>query len=731
MDSFLKYIKPPISPHARSTLKVFSVFFFLFLFITVLQASPVQSKKHNETSKSYETILKNGYKAFKAKEYKKAAELLNTIPYDYILKDYALYFTFISYLETGKQKKADAILKELTARYPKNIVSEDALLKRAEKYLLKDNLKEAEKGFKDIIKKRENSEVLFMLAKTYNAAHNPKKAFKYLLAVWRDYPASPFASKSDDLIKEMIKQNPSAIHITPLDRYKRAKNLYRHSLYDEALIELKKLDTKDHIGLPKLIDAGIMRFRLRDFKETKIWFGKLLKKQDKRFQEKILFYHAMSSLRTGDKTLAEKEFKDISARFPKGSFAVKALFQRAQLIKNNGERKDINAYMDILKSAYRAYPKNPMRWTIIRELAWSAYRIGKLDESEKYLKKLSLGPFPLNKEAQYWLANVAGLKGNNKEKTSLLKRLASSTHPTYYTLLALKSLGDSNTGHQPALTKKSLYNDTADNYKSLEFKRAKSLIDIGLFKMARKELISYAKKIKKGNEKEILGLSNLLFKANDFHRSLNYAVNYLYSASIGTDSVIWKLSYPMGFKTVVERESKKYNISPALLYAVIREESSFDPGGVSLSDARGLMQIIPSTGSFIAKNLKDKNFNKESLFDPESNIRFGAWYIKKMLNRFNGNAPLAIAAYNAGPGKVSRWFKKKKNISIEEFVEDIPFSETRRYVKKVLTSYYRYRMLYFNNTPASFDEMARKEGSFVKKSTEVMGLKDSRGQGFE
>lgn len=154
---------------------------------------------------------------------------------------------------------------------------------------------------------------------------------------------------------------------------------------------------------------------------------------------------------------------------------------------------------------------------------------------------------------------------------------------------------------------------------------------------------------------------------------------------------ILKKVYVTEYKQWVYEYSKMYNIDPMLVFSIIKAESNFNSYAVSTKGAVGLMQITPSTGVDISKQLRDTNFKKDDLLNPELNIRYGCYYFRKMLDLYNGNINLALMAYNAGHGNVNKWIEKKGiNITIEE----IPFYETRNYVKKINKYYKIYKYLY-------------------------------------
>jgi soluble lytic murein transglycosylase len=152
------------------------------------------------------------------------------------------------------------------------------------------------------------------------------------------------------------------------------------------------------------------------------------------------------------------------------------------------------------------------------------------------------------------------------------------------------------------------------------------------------------------------------------------------------------LLYPAFFSTAIFDEAKKQNVDPNLVSAVIRQESIFDPKIVSPAGAIGLMQIMPYTGVVLAKQL-DTPFETDSLYNPLYNVKLGTFYLKDLLKDFNDNLVLVLSSYNAGPHNAKKWYQKNKKEEFDLFIEDIEFTETRGYVKKVIANYWTYREL--------------------------------------
>jgi len=149
---------------------------------------------------------------------------------------------------------------------------------------------------------------------------------------------------------------------------------------------------------------------------------------------------------------------------------------------------------------------------------------------------------------------------------------------------------------------------------------------------------------------------------------------------------------PRAYEALVERVAQRHGLDPNLLLAVMRVESVYQRRIVSHAGAIGLMQIMPRTGRFIADSVGRYDFTTADLLDPETNLDFAAWYLSSLIERFDGRLPLAIASYNGGPHNVRRWMRDHyDHMSLDAFLEEIPFTETHRYVRRVLTHYAAYR----------------------------------------
>lgn len=158
-------------------------------------------------------------------------------------------------------------------------------------------------------------------------------------------------------------------------------------------------------------------------------------------------------------------------------------------------------------------------------------------------------------------------------------------------------------------------------------------------------------------------------------------------------AVIMKKMYPKKYSEYVHKYSEEYNVDELLIFSIIKAESNFKPEVTSNSNAMGLMQLMENTALEISNIIDGINIEKEDIYSPEINIKFGTYYFSTLIERYN-NIGLALAAYNAGMGKVNSWIEDGIIKSDGSDLENIPYKETNLYVRKILNSYKVYQELY-------------------------------------
>jgi len=340
-----------------------------------------------------------------------------------------------------------------------------------------------------------------------------------------------------------------------------------------------------------------------------------------------------------------------------------SLLAQAELLEALDPEEALEIYRDL------PYPYGWWRGATLLE------EEGRLAEALPLYSRLARSATTLADDAAYRIYLLAQRVGDPEaldEASALLKEL----EPTYFALLA-QSQGFSSVV-APLLS---------DGAPILE--KVKALELLGLKRLARRELLFAARF---GDSPALeLAMAQALSERGFLRDAQRIAVKALRTLD-AAPLALWRLAYPKPYLQEVEEAAQEFGLDPLLLYAIMREESRYDPEAVSRAYAQGLMQIIPSTRDWIAEQLKIE-IDPTEIFDPSVNIRLGAWYLRHLLDYFEEDLHCAVAGYNGGPGNVNKW---KENPLVQEkadFLRWIGFGETREYLPKVLLSYEVYRWL--------------------------------------
>jgi soluble lytic murein transglycosylase len=177
-------------------------------------------------------------------------------------------------------------------------------------------------------------------------------------------------------------------------------------------------------------------------------------------------------------------------------------------------------------------------------------------------------------------------------------------------------------------------------------------------------------------------------------RSMKRAIPFYTSAPIDSIPIeYWRILFPQAYWSTIKSESEKNSLDPYMVAALIRQETEFNPGAVSNKSAYGLMQLLPSVGKSMAKEEGIHHFETNDLLNPDTNIRLGTRYLRQTLEKFNSQPEYTFAAYNAGDSRVTDWQSIGNYKGMDEFVESIPFTETREYVQAIIRNEEIYRDL--------------------------------------
>jgi soluble lytic murein transglycosylase len=239
---------------------------------------------------------------------------------------------------------------------------------------------------------------------------------------------------------------------------------------------------------------------------------------------------------------------------------------------------------------------------------------------------------------------------------------------------------------------------------ALRFERIRDLVLVGFEDGARRELREIEMRVRTLEDRKLLitefvNVKN--FERASYMAEVGFAPARLQGGVLGPGRAFWEYAYPRAWESAVVQASKATAVPEELIWGIMRAESHFRSEARSPVGALGLMQMMPFTGRKVADLLNLKSFDTRTLIEPETNIKLGSRYLQRLVEKFSGKVPLVAGAYNAGPHRVHAWVRNFGSLDMDEFIEHIPFNETRNYVKRVSRNFQIYRLLYgASGTPA-------------------------------
>ena len=405
----------------------------------------------------------------------------------------------------------------------------------------------------------------------------------------------------------------------------------------------------------------------------------------------LSFQQARAQSRAGARDAAVASLEKLAAKDKPPALRARAQSLLAVIVEDDDPNKALSLLRRVEKQSADPALAVQARWS----LAWADLRGSENAAALPRLDLLAAGPTSdvEVQRARYWrgVARAASDDPARKaEGEAQLAELARDVPLSYYGMLAGQRAG------APAI-ERSFVGARTPEQEPPALRRSRLLLEGGFPELAGDEVESYADEGKVGREAR-LTTARLLHRVGDPYRALRLIDDAMGpQLEQGIDPEwrdAWELAWPRPFGESVGGATREFGFDPALVWAIMREESAYRPRVSSPAGALGLMQLIPPTADRVAGELGIAGFATERLYDPETNIRLGTYYLRSLVERWGGSQPLAIASYNAGPEAVQRWLRKNGAADPDVFVESVSYGETRRYLRRVLRSYRIYQLLY-------------------------------------
>ena len=546
------------------------------------------------------------------------------------------------------------------------------------------------------------AEALFAAAEMRRESRDVAAERDTLIQLWSGHPLSPFASEAARRLKG-IKLPPEAVVL----RAERLIDAHRNR-QGMVLLEplLQSVSPPDALGCRVHFAYGkALRKERRHAKAVAVLGPVTAQCREPDLLARGLF--ALSSSRSIiDPQRAAETYEELARDFPGQAFADDALFYAADLHFKAGQPQ---LALSRLEELAEKYPAGDFFAEALFRSAWIHRHQNQTESQLRLLNELEVrfansDPYEVQR-AQYWRARTLESLGDRRQAVELLSSLSQKYPTSYYGLMARLRVEKLDSQAYSQVAPWSRVADAASDpwpfypgpmEQEPHFQSAVELLRLGFPESAISELLAVNRSARPPQALRLL--AQLLTLAGDVRSAQAVARESLrveMAAQItGENRALWERAYPLPFRDFTEQHCRAEDVDPDLLQALMREESALDPRALSPAGALGLTQLMLPTAQVLAKALKMPRMTSESLLRPDYSIRLGAHYLATLLRQFNGNVAHALAAYNAGPLAVRRWSAALPEAELDEWIEEIPISETRGYVKRVLRTYNTYRLLY-------------------------------------
>jgi soluble lytic murein transglycosylase len=661
------------------------------------------ARTHSKEDAGALAWLVAGYAHVLDREYAQAIDPLNRAkPLSGDLGDYVAYNLGTCYMQTGRQAEALAALANFAATYPDSLLIRDADVSYAGALLNEGRATEVV-GLLEKDRSPVRSDIEFTLGRAYAALGETPKAAEAFANVYYNMPT---ASEADGAYSELRKL-PVAPQPTSAQLRTRADLLLKARRYSDAADEYRNLATHSSPAERPGIELALADalHRSGNNREAKAEITSLANASPDQNAQRlyILGEVAWSS---NDNDTFYRMVDELRNTAPASQWLEAALLSVANLHLVHHE---YDQALDAFRELQQRFPTGSRASYAHWKAAWLTLRQGRNDEAKKEFEE-QIAVYPTGNEtsaALYWRARLAEEENQPVMARAYYQKLSDRYRNYYYAELGRERLShlpkaDIEPGgfplldHVPPLDhaeKVTLAEPPADD---LHVQKAQLLGNGGLVDLAVRELQAAASS--DGSNWVPAETAQLYTDTGHYDRAIEVmkrSVPSYFAVDIPTlPREYWEALFPRPYWTDLKKFSVANGLDPYLVASLIRQESEFNPAAVSRANAVGLMQLLPKTGKLVARQEKLKRYYPSQLYTPAVNLQLGTRYFKGMVDQFGGSFEYALAAYNAGSDRVEEWLGQGKYRDAPEFVESIPFTETREYVQAILRNASVYKQLY-------------------------------------
>lgn len=621
-------------------------------------------------------------------------------PLEPLLGDYLAYLQAAAYQGEGNHAAVLTTLDGFDQKYPDSLESHDVAMLYASA-LMATGAPDRADAYLEKHRQPVKSDIEITLARAYVAAGDKPKAADIFHKLYFEMPTSAEAEASAIELRNLGEMQP----VGSFDqRHNRIGLLTKGRRFQDALNELSPLVEQappdKMAGLQAEFAAALYRNRKRD--DAEHLFETVLQNQsapvDARAQS---LYYLAEIARDKDDGQKNRDFvAQLRTLAPDSTWMTEALLSAGNMYML---RRDYETAIPFYAEIYQRQKNGKQAPFTHWKTAWLTYRMGKKDDAKQLFEE-QLSMYPNSAEvpnAIYWLGRMAESEGDKKLARAYYQKLADNYRYFYYANLArgrMAGVGDEvvdppllESLPRPAAPPRD-WDPPADNVRA---QKAQLLANAALYDFAVAEMQAASPGSPPWEAKSVAEIYNQQGSYIRSIETLKRAVPGYFAVDIPQiPRPVWEGLFPRPFWPELTRDAAANQLDPHIVASLIRQESEFNPSAISTANAMGLMQLLPSVGKGLAKQMKIKHFSPDELLVADTNLRLGTRYFRQMVDHFGGQVEYALAAYNAGEDRVDDWRKNGNFADVEEFVESIPFTQTREYVQAIMRNAVIYKLLY-------------------------------------
>ena len=622
---------------------------------------------------------------------------------DALLHEYTLFWSAQAEHALHRNSEALQDFMAILSDYPSTAIKEQTLEAYVPAAIELGHAQDAVEALSSYPAVASKPALLLVRARAYEAAHKSALAAKDYQTVYYKFPLADEAKDAGIALPRLNKELHGEFpYATAEMQDQRAQIFYDAHKWKEARLEFEKLASMlNDPANPTRQRVLVRAAECRQHPKAAPYLFASVKTPDPEADAERLYFLSQAYRSEKNETAMLTNIEKAAELYPHSLWIEEALMAGGNYYWVQLDRdKAVHYYERILD----AFPGGRHAYNAEWRIAWVSYLERQPYADEKittFLRKYPVSGAAVN--ALYWLGRNAERSGNPAQARAYYKKAIDRFPTTYFAYAAQARLDKLGAGEEdppdflaqlplaPALRP---FDEPIAPSVSDRWNRAQALRTIAFDASAELELkAAYAAT---ASPRFLVEAAQAAFDQGHFASGMNYGRQAVPSFDsrkfTEVPASVWKVLFPFPYETTLRREAERNEFDPMFAAGLIRQESTFQADAVSHANAIGLMQILPKEGRRLAKERKVR-YTKASLFDPTVNIELGMLYIAD-LSRATGAPEYAAAAYNAGEDRLALWKGERSYEEIPEFVESIPFTETREYVQIVVRNAGMYRMIY-------------------------------------